>query len=51
MVGNAVSWIWNTTSANIRSGSPVNWAWRAFQSGSGRQIPNGSATYWNWKIE
>jgi hypothetical protein len=29
----------------------MNWMWRTIQSGSGRQIPNGTASSWSWKNE
>jgi len=53
MVGNAAAWIWNTTgpASIVRSGTPMNWMWRTIQSGSGRQIPNGTASSWSWKNE
>lgn len=51
MIGDATSWIWGSPYeevGNIMSGSPTSWTWRAYESGSGRQIPNGTATSWEW---
>ena len=52
-VGGALSWIWKSPVIGdiIRSGSPLDWVWQVFTSGSGRKIPKGSATNWTWGNE
>ncbi|MDD5303123.1 MAG: right-handed parallel beta-helix repeat-containing protein [Elusimicrobia bacterium] len=55
MVGNALSWIWKTLAGGdaVRSGAPNGWQWRAYQPGSGRQIParTAASSDWNWVSE
>jgi len=53
MVGGAINWTWQTVDAGeiVMSGSPINWTWQVFAAGSGRQIPNGTATNWTWVNE
>jgi hypothetical protein len=48
---------WKTVEAGdiVMSGTPTNWTWQVFSSGSGRYVPNGTlatfVTNWTWILE